>query len=129
MILSNTSPAYGSVVIYNSGIYRTIGCSHEFGGLVEDNYTRTQLAGQYLRHFRIPISNEWLGNTTDWDDPVNWSNSLVPDSNTHVTIPLSPARGQFPAQNTSGEMDCKSLNVESGAVFTIPSGSTMYIHE
>lgn len=128
IVLNNTSPVYGSAVIYNSGVYRTIGCSHEFGGLDEDSHTRDQLAGLYLRYFGIPISNEWLGNNSSWDDPANWSNGLVPDSNTHVLIPASPTRGHYPEENRSGDMNCKSLYVEPGAVFSIPSGSTMYIH-
>jgi len=127
-ILENSAPSYGTAVIYDAGTYKTIGASHEFGGLDDGTCTKTQLAGKYLRFFDIPIFNEWLGNNTNWDDPANWSNGLVPDSNTHVTITTTSTRGYFPSENRSGEMDCKTFTVEPGGSFTIPVGSTMQIH-
>ncbi len=127
-VLNNSSPSYGTVVIYDGGAHKTIGASHEFGGLDDGTSTKTQLAGKYLRFFDIPLFNEWLGNNTNWDDPANWSNGLVPDPNTHVTIPAATTRGYFPAENRSGEMDCKTLTVEPGSSFTIPVSSTMHIH-
>lgn len=126
--LNNTSPVYGTAVFFNGGAYRTIGCSHEFGGLTDGTDTKDQLAGEYLRFFGIPIYSEWLGNTGDWDDPQNWSNGLVPDAYTHVVIPASPLRGNFPSENRSGTMDCKTLTVEPGAQFQVPTGSVMHIH-
>jgi subtilisin family serine protease len=55
LILQNLSPSYGTGVANNAGIYRTIGTSHEFGGLTDGTFpsTREELMNQYLTFFGI----------------------------------------------------------------------------
>ena len=48
LILQNTNPSYGTAVAKNAGTYRTIGASHEFGGL---NGDRKALMEKYLDFF------------------------------------------------------------------------------
>ncbi len=48
LILQNMNPQYGTAVANNAGDYRTIGASHEFGGL---NGNRTALMEAYLDFF------------------------------------------------------------------------------
>jgi len=54
-IFENQSPNYGTGVAYDAGTYRTIGCSHEFGGL--DNgtspSTKEELMEEYLDFFGV----------------------------------------------------------------------------
>jgi subtilisin family serine protease len=55
LILQNQSPSYGTGVANNPGTYRTIGTSHEFGGLTDGTFpsTREELMNQYLTFFGI----------------------------------------------------------------------------
>ncbi|MCF8365769.1 MAG: T9SS type A sorting domain-containing protein [Bacteroidales bacterium] len=55
VILTNQSPAYGTAVAYDAGIYNTIGASHEFGGL--DATSRTALMEGYLDFFGMMPSS------------------------------------------------------------------------
>ncbi len=57
-ILNNLSPAYVTGIAYNGGTYRTIGVSHEFGGLSGANAASSQssLMLRYLEFFGL-ISN------------------------------------------------------------------------
>lgn len=50
LILQNQNPVYGTAVAYNPGTYRTIGASHEFGGL---NGDRKALMEKYLDFFGV----------------------------------------------------------------------------
>ncbi len=54
-ILQNTSPTYYTGVAYDADTYRTIGCSHEFGGLANGSgiSTRLKLMEEYLNFFGI----------------------------------------------------------------------------
>ncbi|MBN3034727.1 MAG: PKD domain-containing protein [Bacteroidales bacterium] len=55
MILMNQSPSYGTGVAYDQGSYRTIGCSHEFGGLTDGATpsTKEELMHEYLAFFGV----------------------------------------------------------------------------
>ncbi|MCB0805531.1 MAG: hypothetical protein KDC05_07000 [Bacteroidales bacterium] len=54
-ILKNSSPVYGTAVAYDAGTYKTIGASHEFGGLDDGTFpsTKEELMNQYLTFFGI----------------------------------------------------------------------------
>jgi hypothetical protein len=54
-IFKNQSPVYGTGVAYDAGTYKTIGTSHEFGGLTNGSYpsTRDELMKQYLDFFGV----------------------------------------------------------------------------
>ena len=49
-ILQNQSPVYGTGVAYDAGVYKTIGTSHEFGGLTDGSSpsTKIELMQEYL---------------------------------------------------------------------------------
>ena len=51
IILENQSPTYGTGVAYDEGDYKTIGCSHEFGGLQDGASTKDELMATYLEFF------------------------------------------------------------------------------
>jgi len=54
-IFDNQSPQYGTGVAYNDGDYKTIGASHEFGGLVDGSSpsTKEELMAAYLEFLGI----------------------------------------------------------------------------
>ncbi|MBN1340901.1 MAG: T9SS type A sorting domain-containing protein [Bacteroidales bacterium] len=54
-IFQNQSPAYGTGVAYDAGTYKTIGASHEFGGLNDgaSPSTKDELMAEYLEFFGI----------------------------------------------------------------------------
>jgi PKD repeat protein len=57
-ILNNQSPLYGTAVAYDAGNYKTIGTSHEFGGLTDGTApsTKEQLMTEYLDFLGISVS-------------------------------------------------------------------------
>ncbi|RLD80834.1 MAG: hypothetical protein DRJ15_06030 [Bacteroidetes bacterium] len=58
-ILSNQSPAYVTGVAKVGPNYKTIGCSHEFGGMSDGAYTKDYLMYKYLEFFDIDAI--WVG--------------------------------------------------------------------
>ncbi len=52
-IFQNQSPAYGTAVAYDHGSYKTIGASHEFGGLSNGASTKVALMEEYLTFFGV----------------------------------------------------------------------------
>ncbi len=54
-IFQNQSPSYGTGVAYDAGTYKTIGCSHEFGGLTDgvSPSTKAELMNKYLSFFGV----------------------------------------------------------------------------
>ncbi len=53
MILENQSPNYGTAVANDAGTYKTIGASHEFGGLGASEATQEELITEYLSYFEV----------------------------------------------------------------------------
>ena len=62
MIFENDNPSYGTGVAYDEGSYRTIGTSHEFGGLTDASSpsTKEELMSKYLEFFGIGASMQAL---------------------------------------------------------------------
>ncbi len=50
-IFENQAPNYGTGVANEAGNYKTIGCSHEFGGLADGTSTKEELMSAYLEFF------------------------------------------------------------------------------
>jgi len=59
LILNNQSPSYGTGVANIGSTYRTIGCSHEFGGMDDGTYSKDYLMYKYLEFFGIDAV--WVG--------------------------------------------------------------------
>lgn len=55
----------------------------------------------------------WIGTTTAWSTASNWSPAYVPIAQTNVTIPTSPAGGNFPV--LSGDISINDLTINSSA--------------
>lgn len=58
-IFQNQSPAYGTGIACDAGAYKTIGCSHEFGGLDDGSSpsTKEELMHEYLGFFGLLPDN------------------------------------------------------------------------
>jgi PKD repeat protein len=68
-IFKNQSPSYYTAVANDAGIYRTIGSSFEFGGLIEGTFpsTKNNLMAEYLGFFGIqppPLMANFAGHPT-----------------------------------------------------------------
>ncbi len=66
LIFENQSPSYGTGVAYDEGSYRTIGASHEFGGLSDGSSpsTKEELMAQYLDFLGISLSIQAMFNSS-----------------------------------------------------------------
>jgi len=67
LIFENSVPSYGCGVAYDSGLYKTIGVSFEFGGLDDGLNTKEQLMTCYLDFFGI-----------EYNQVENEENALIP---------------------------------------------------
>ena len=84
-------------------------CETGFYGEVED-YTLNILPGNII----------WSGTNTNWNDPANWPNGIIPNSSYVVTIPTSPVNGNnFPIIPLGTNASCYSLTLENSATITI----------
>lgn len=65
---------------------------------VLNEVTVTQSSSTYKAYdfSSVYTQNNWLGNTTNWATPGNWSRGSLPLSSDWVTIPTSPSGGQMP---------------------------------
>jgi hypothetical protein len=77
-IFSNFSPVYNCAVAYNSGYYRTIGTSFEFGGLTDgfSPSTKTELLSKILEFFDVVVPVELISFTAKAVEEsivLNWS--------------------------------------------------------
>lgn len=71
------------------------------------------------------IEVEWLGVTTAWSNPANWSPEQVPDFNVVARIPLVQT-GNFP-EITVNDAFCRGLILDTGSKVTVTMGSALYI--
>ncbi|MCF8406007.1 MAG: T9SS type A sorting domain-containing protein [Bacteroidales bacterium] len=57
-IFQNQSPSYGTGIAYDEGTYKTIGASHEFGGLADGTSpsTKADLMAAYMDFFDMSVS-------------------------------------------------------------------------
>ena len=75
----------------------------------------------------LPAGNNWTGahltNGTDWFEPSNWSNNVVPGSGTDVIISLVTNQ---PVINVSGAV-CNSILINTGASLGINDPYTLTV--
>jgi len=124
VILQNSSPSYGTGIINDAGSYKTIGVSHEFGGLAE---TRSDLMLAYLEFFELiqsnPLAADFTANVTTItvDESVQFTNTSIgsPDSFLWTFEGGNPAtstdENPYVTYDTPGNFDV-SLTITSGTV-------------
>ncbi len=130
LILQNQSPVYGTGVAYNGGTYKTIGCSHEFGGLVNGVLpsTRTELMHQYLDFFELlPPPTTTLNLKAVLEGPFTgsqMSNSLsplMPLSQPYNTLPWSYSGSESVAAIPANVVDWVLIELRDA---TTPANAT-----
>ncbi|MCD4791229.1 MAG: hypothetical protein K8R37_14645, partial [Bacteroidales bacterium] len=86
LILENQSPVYGTGIAYNAGTYKTIGASHEFGGLDDGSSpsTKTELMYEYLEFFGLGQDPPEIEVT-----PLYFSVTLSQDETTDEILQIS----------------------------------------
>lgn len=77
--------------------------------------------------FPLDISDYWLGNSNDWNDPDNWYSHQVPGPGSCIIIPEDPAGPYFPERNTGPARTCKAILVEPGVHLLIRNGETFSV--
>ncbi|HPE34226.1 MAG TPA: C25 family cysteine peptidase [Bacteroidales bacterium] len=91
LLMQNVSPQYGTAVANDAGTYKTIGASHEFGGLSGD---RVALMEAYLDFFGLlppPLLTQTIQIPAGWSGISSW---LIPP-NKDVEILLQPIAGNL----------------------------------
>jgi surface protein len=69
----------------------------------------------------------WLGNTTQWSTPTNWSGSVVPNScAANVLIPSSPLGGLFPLIDLA-PYSVGNITIEQGATLTLNNLGQLFV--
>ncbi len=113
IILQNESPAYGTAISYESDVYKTIGSSACFGGLVdEEGSTKDGLMAEYLYFFNVNYL--WTG--TEENSLSESSVTAYPNPfNNLVNIGIDLAKAQnveISIYNLIGEKVATLINTE-----------------
>ncbi len=66
----------------------------------------------------------WLGGTSDWNTPSNWSINAVPSEKVNVTIPNPIIGGNDPAIGYNEVADVNNLTIVSGSKVAVRSNAT-----
>jgi hypothetical protein len=69
----------------------------------------------------------WLGLTNEWNNPSNWSDGVVPGSDTQVVIPTVLVGSNYPEDFGGTDPVIDMLDLEDGATLNLPSGVTVTI--
>jgi hypothetical protein len=90
---------------------------------VDNNY------GPYRGSFTLCLDDErmrWNGNnSTDWNDPGNWSFAYIPSATDDVLIPSGLSN--YPFLNSGSNAVVKSMVMEPGTRLTIPVAKTLTV--
>lgn len=71
-----------------------------------------------------PVTNLWTGAvSTAWEDPLNWSNNIVPDENTNVIINTGLPR--YPVINSNAV--CRTIDSKTGTTVLVKTGFTLKV--
>ncbi len=99
VILKNASPAYNTGIAYDGGSYKTIGTSHEFGGLEDGDYTKEQLMEKYLEFFGFtglpaaPTIPEGINDVCNTDQQVEYCTHAVENADYYIWMVDPPEAG------------------------------------
>lgn len=73
----------------------------------------------------------WQGYSDDWNNQINWSPRIIPNSNCDIKIPSSSVGGNTLNSNSIEEetITIKSLELGNDVIFTVPAGKTIIINQ
>ena len=122
VILRNSSPSYCTGIINNSGSYKTIGVSHEFGGMTGE---RNNLMQIYMEYFGLlqPLAPNFTANITNptVGENVQFTNTSIGSPDTYLwtfeggSPETSTDESPMVLYNTAGSFDV-TLTITSGAI-------------
>jgi len=121
-IFMNQSPSYGTTVAYDGGTYKTIGSSYEFGGLVNDDYTKAELMEKYLEFFgftgvpEAPAVPTGLIEVCSSEQAVEYQTLSVPNADSYAWLVTPNEAGFAYGNDTIGYVD---WNPEFGGIATV----------
>jgi hypothetical protein len=130
-ILSNQMPAYVTAIANVGPNYKTIGASHEFGGLADDVYTKDFLMYKYLEFFDIDAVYVGIGETLLSDNdisifpnPVNESTSIYIDvaEKGNLSISIYSNTGQEVSRLADNQLMEAGEHVFEFNASTLPGG-------
>lgn len=89
------------------------------------NRYRCVVDGQALPGYpELKFENQWTGQISrEWDNPLNWGCTRVPDGSTDVIIPANTA---FQPE-VSGKAYCRSLHIKPAAMILIKTGAELLV--
>ena len=72
----------------------------------------------------VPVNAVWTGAvSTAWENTANWSNHVIPDQNTNVTVDIGVPN--YPIINSNAI--CRSLQAKAGTNILVKTGFTLKI--
>jgi len=122
LIFKNQYPSYGTTVAFDGGTYKTIGSSYEFGGLVNDDYTKAELMEKYLEFFgftgvpEAPALPTGLIEVCSSEQAVEYQILSVPNADSYAWLVTPYEAGFAYGNDTIGYVN---WNPEFGGIATI----------
>ena len=87
--------------------------------------TQSGTLGLGFLYVGVPATITWVGSTSDWDNPTNWSPPVVPQSTDDVviqtstvnpTLNVSPTINNFTVNSGTLDLGGRTLNVSGNYV-------------
>ena len=110
-------PTKDTITVFATGSYKWHGTTYT-AGTTTATFDTINAAGcdslTTLHLTIIPTTNTWIGkNSTDWNDPANWSSGILPDSSQDIIITNVTNK---PINN--GIITARNVIIDSGASLT-----------
>ena len=125
-----TSATDISSIIFNADISVVPNGAHKLGIRSLDEYGAWSLDNKLDFTGGTLVSNtyRWIGNSsTDWTNAVNWSSGIVPTATNDVLIPSGTPFS--PVIATGILANCKSIQINPGAIITIATGGNLKVNQ
>ena len=129
VIFKNSSPSYTCAVAYNSGTYKTIGSSFQFGGLNNGTSpsTRIELLSEYLQFFEVIPKN-----SLTIELPNSWkmiSSNVLPKNQSIENIMSEVDDNLRIMKNSYGKIYIPTYNINTIVNWDIKHGYNLYMTE
>lgn len=118
--IEQTGYGTGSFSLVDDGLTNYSGCYIEFNGSAGDAtdyatpfYGTGSSNTEVSTDATIGTAIVWIGTTTDWASTGNWTGGSIPNEFQGVSIPTSPAGGNFPQLSSSISLKYLELNSSS----------------
>lgn len=105
-------------------------CSFQLSGTAEIGEALLVYSGMNVLPdtMTVGVADHWLGTSSDWNDPLNWSSGQVPDSGTRIIIPALSSGGHYPIMENGSTIHCRDLLIQPGASVSLGKNDHLIIH-